>query len=80
MMLTELVIHKGVGSAMKNDALSKQDVKDILKFGAEDLFQDGDDSGKGLLSCDTQEYLEVKQNIHIYIYIIYNRLYRSKTQ
>ena len=48
MMLTELVIHKGVGSSQKSDTLSKQDVKDILKFGAEDLFaDDADDSGKG---------------------------------
>ena len=46
MMLTELVIHKGMGSAEKKDSLTKQEVNDILKFGAEDLFKD-DEEGKG---------------------------------
>ena len=47
-MLTELVIHKGMGSgsAEKKDSLTKQEVNDILKFGAEDLFKD-DEEGKG---------------------------------
>ena len=48
MMLTELVIHKGMGSgsAEKKDSLTKQEVNEILKFGAEDLFKD-DEEGKG---------------------------------
>ena len=45
-MLTELVIHKGMGSAEKKESLTKQEVNDILKFGAEDLFKD-DEEGKG---------------------------------
>ena len=46
MMLTELIIHKGLGSTEKKESLSKQEVNEILKFGAERLFKD-DDDGKG---------------------------------
>lgn len=43
-MLTELVIHRGMGSATeKSESLSKKQVNDILKFGAEDLFADDKD-------------------------------------
>lgn len=44
-MLTELVIHRGMSSD-KQESLNKQEVNDILKFGAEDLFKD-DDENKG---------------------------------
>ena len=52
MMLSELIVHKGMGStniAEKKDSLTKQEISDILKFGAEELFKD-DDSGKCMLS------------------------------
>merc|ERR1739848_532140 len=50
MMLTELVIHKGLSNADKDesgkaDTLSKKEVNDILKFGVEKLFKD-DEEGK----------------------------------
>ena len=48
-MLTELVIHRGMGSINpqeKTEALNKKDINDILKFGAEDLFaEDRDKEG-----------------------------------
>ena len=46
MMLTELVIHRGMGSE-KPESLSKKEVNEILKFGAEELFKD-DAEGKGI--------------------------------
>ena len=46
MMLTELVIHRGMGSE-KQESLSKKEVSDILKFGAEELFKDNEE-GKGI--------------------------------
>ena len=42
MMLTELVIHRGMGSE-KQESITKKEVSDILKFGAEDLFKDKDE-------------------------------------
>lgn len=48
MMLSELIVHKGMGSvgtSDKRESLTKQEISDILKFGAEDLFKD-DDTGK----------------------------------
>ena len=53
-MLTELVIHKGMGSAAgvsldgKKESLTKQEMNDILKFGAENLFKD-DAEGRGMI-------------------------------
>ena len=49
MMLTELVIHRGMTNIQKkdkNESISKQEVNDILKFGAEKLFRD-EEEGKG---------------------------------
>ena len=46
MALTELIIHRGMASVEKTESLSKKEVNDILKFGAEDLFKD-DEEGKG---------------------------------
>lgn len=43
MMLSELIVHKNLGNKElngKNESLSKQEMKAILKFGAEDLFKD----------------------------------------
>nr|QVX32604.1 CHD3/4/5B [Platynereis dumerilii] len=42
MMLTELVIHRNTAGAERVDSLSKQEVNDILRFGAEELFKDSD--------------------------------------
>jgi len=49
MMLTELVIHKGLG-AEKKDSLTKQEVSEILRHGAEELFKD-EEEGKGVCVC-----------------------------
>ena len=46
MALTQLVIHRGMASVEKSESLSKQEVNDILRFGAENLFKD-DVEGKG---------------------------------
>lgn len=46
-MLSELVIAKGGGE--KKESLSKQEVNDILKFGAENLFKDSKE-GQGICS------------------------------
>ena len=51
-MLTELVIHRGMSNSntvvatKKAESLSKNEVSEILKFGAENLFKD-DEEGKG---------------------------------
>ncbi len=50
MALTELIIHRGMASVEKTDTLSKKEVNDILKFGAEDLFKDNQE-GKGQQHC-----------------------------
>jgi chromodomain-helicase-DNA-binding protein 4 len=44
-MLTELVIHKGLG-AEKKESLTKQEVSEILRHGAEELFKDEEGRGK----------------------------------
>ncbi len=46
MALTQLVIHRGMASVEKTESLTKQEVNDILRFGAENLFKD-DVEGKG---------------------------------
>ncbi|KAK2159555.1 hypothetical protein LSH36_151g07062 [Paralvinella palmiformis] len=50
MMLTELVIHKGLG-AEKKDSLTKQEVSEILRHGAEELFKD-EEEGKAVVYDD----------------------------
>ena len=47
MALTELIIHRGMASTEKTESLSKKEVNDILKFGAENLFKEEDEEGKG---------------------------------
>ena len=47
MALTELIIHRGMACVEKTESLSKKEVNDILRFGAENLFQDEDEEGKG---------------------------------
>lgn len=50
MMLSELIVHRGMGSSLaseKKDSLTKQEISDILKYGAENLFKD-DEEGQGL--------------------------------
>ena len=47
MALTELIIHRGMASIEKTESLSKKEVNDILRFGAENLFKDEDEEGKG---------------------------------
>ena len=47
MALTELIIHRGMASVEKTESLSKKEVNDILRFGAENLFKDEDEEGKG---------------------------------
>ncbi len=47
MALTELIIHRGMASVEKTESLTKQEVNEILKFGAENLFKD-DEEGKGV--------------------------------
>ncbi len=66
-MLTELVIHRGMHKANhghlientdgkeKAESLSKQEVKDILKFGAENLFRD-DEEGQGKIYPDKHSF------------------------
>ena len=51
-MLSELIVHRGMGgggvtaSNEKRDSLTKQEISDILKYGAENLFND-DEEGQG---------------------------------
>jgi len=53
-MLSELIVHRGMGggtniaSNEKKESLSKQEIGDILKFGAENLFRE-DEEGQGNL-------------------------------
>lgn len=53
-MLSELIVHRGMdGSSSsivteKKDSLTKQEISDILKYGAENLFKD-DEEGQGQL-------------------------------
>ena len=51
-MLTHLVVRPGLGSS--GPSLSKRELDDILKFGAEDLFKvdEGADEGKGIVYDD----------------------------
>ena len=53
MMLTHLVVRSGLGSSGQ-PTLSKRELDDILKFGAEDLFKvDGEaEEGKGIVYDD----------------------------
>ena len=45
LMLSELIIAKrNVAAATASDSLSKQEVNEILKFGAEELFKDDEES------------------------------------
>jgi len=44
-MLSELIVHRGMGGATANvnekkESLTKQEISDILKYGAENLFKD----------------------------------------
>jgi len=50
-MLSELIVHRGMGgtnvvSNEKKESLTKQEINDILKYGAENLFKD-DEEGQG---------------------------------
>jgi len=51
-MLSELIVHRGMGggtnvvSNEKKESLTKQEISDILKYGAENLFAD-DEEGQG---------------------------------
>lgn len=54
-MLSELIVHRGMGGSVQSnertDSLTKQEISDILKYGAENLFRD-DEEGQGWLrSC-----------------------------
>jgi len=52
MMLSELIVHRGMSGSgggaglEKKDSLTKQEISDILKYGAENLFKD-DEEGQG---------------------------------
>jgi len=51
MMLSELIVHRGMGgtnvvSNEKKESLTKQEISDILKYGAENLFT-ADEEGQG---------------------------------
>jgi len=51
MMLSELIVHRGMGGTNvvtneKKESLTKQEISDILKYGAENLFKD-DEEGQG---------------------------------
>lgn len=57
MMLSELIVHRGMGGSSssnitteKKDSLTKQEISDILKYGAENLFKD-DEEGQGQPPC-----------------------------
>ena len=45
MMLTHLVVQPGMSGGGKTN-LSKKEIDDILKFGTEDLFKEGEDEAK----------------------------------
>ena len=51
-MLSELIVHRGMGGNSvvsnneKKESLTKQEISDILKYGAENLFRD-DEEGQG---------------------------------
>jgi len=50
-MLSELIVHRGMGgtsvvSNERKESLTKQEISDILKYGAENLFTD-DEEGQG---------------------------------
>ena len=68
MMLSELIVHRGMGgtnvvSNEKKESLTKQEISDILKYGAENLFKD-DEEGQG-------KYREVLSNFcHNFPYVI----------
>jgi len=51
MMLSELIVHRGMGrtnvvSNESKESLTKQEISDILKYGAENMFKD-DEEGQG---------------------------------
>jgi hypothetical protein len=51
MMLSELIVHRGMGATSaavneKKESLTKQEISDILRYGAENLFKD-DEEGQG---------------------------------
>lgn len=51
MMLSELIVHRGMGGTSsavneKKESLTKQEISDILRYGAENLFKD-DEEGQG---------------------------------
>ncbi|ESN99682.1 hypothetical protein HELRODRAFT_113500, partial [Helobdella robusta] len=61
MMLSELIVHRGMGggslqTSEKTDSLTKQEISDILKYGAENLFRD-DEEGQVVYSDEAIEKL-----------------------
>ena len=65
-MLTELVIHRGMGSE-KQESLSKKEVNDILKFGAEELFKDNEE-GSGKLQIMIEVPHELTSSISLFFF------------
>lgn len=62
MMLSELIVHRGMDGSSgnlneKKESLTKQEISDILKYGAENLFKD-DEEGQGKQSS-FQIYIEL---------------------
>ena len=62
MALTELIIHRGMASVEKTESLSKKEVNDILRFGAENLFKDEDEEGKGEKYYNEDRETEFEEN------------------
>lgn len=59
-MLSELIVHRGMGSSLaseKKDSLTKQEISDILKYGAENLFKD-DEEGQGFYGTENYVFLQ----------------------
>jgi len=57
MMLSELIVHRGMGGNSivsnneKKESLTKQEISDILKYGAENLFRDDEEGQGNNLAC-----------------------------
>jgi len=74
-MLSELIVHRGMGGNSvvsnneKKESLTKQEISDILKYGAENLFKD-DEEGQGkYLGCSrfiVMHVIKIEIIIHFY--------------
>lgn len=69
MMLSELIVHRGMGGSSnlameKKDSLTKQEISDILKYGAENLFKD-DEEGQGLF----RQIVSFHSTLRMFLYL-----------